>query len=259
MRFANRNVIVTGASKGIGRAIARGLIAEGANLAVIARTKAALEELVEEAKSKGCRAVAIPADVGDRDQVKQAVDRACRELKVIHGLVNSAGVLDNEGIANHSEEVWHRTFAVNLNSYFYTTRAVIGGMFERRHGHIVNIISTSGKTAIGPNRAAYVTSKHALMGFTREVAVEAAPYNVTVNAICPGFVLTEMVEDSMRKFAKDFGKTVEETRKIFIDKMPTKRFIAPEEVVPLALFLLSDDVGAVMGQTISVDGAFAPL
>jgi 3-hydroxybutyrate dehydrogenase len=259
MRFTDKNVIVTGSSKGIGRAIARGLIAEGANLALIARTKSALEELVEEAKSKGCRAVAIPADVSDRDQIKQAVERARKELKVIHGLVNSAGVLDNEGIANHSEEVWNRTFAVNVNSYFYTTRAVIGEMFERRHGHIVNIISTSGKMAIGPNRAAYVASKHALMGFTREVAVEAAPHNVTVNAICPGFVLTEMVEDSMRKFAKDFGKTVEETRQFFLDKMPTKRFIAPEEVVPIALFLLSDDVGAIMGQAISVDGGFAPL
>jgi 3-hydroxybutyrate dehydrogenase len=113
--------------------------------------------------------------------------------------------------------------------------------------------------SIGPNRAAYVASKHALLGFTREVAIEAAPHNVTVNAICPGFVLTDMVEDSMRLFARDFGKTKEETRKIFLDKMPTKRFITPEEVVPLALFLLSDDVGAIMGQTINVDGAFCPL
>ena len=259
MRFASKNVIVTGASKGIGRAIAKGLIAEGANLALIARTKGALEELAEEARSKGCRAVAIPADVADKDQIKQAVDRARKELDPIHGLVNSAGTLDNEGIANHSEDVWHRTFAINVHSYFYTTRAVIADMIKRREGHILNIISTSGKIAIGPNRAAYVASKHALMGFTREVAVEAAPHNVTVNAICPGFVLTDMVEDSMRKFARDFGKSVEETRQIFIDKMPTKRFIAPEEVVPLALFLLSDDVGAIMGHTISVDGAFAPL
>lgn len=259
MRFADKNVILTGASKGIGRAIAKGLIAEGANVALIARTKSALEELVEEAKSKGTRAYAIPADVSDANQIKQAVERARQELKVIHGLVNSAGILDNEGIANHSEEVWNRTFAINVFSYFYTTRAVIGEMFQRRHGHILNIASTSGKMAIGPNRAAYVASKHALMGFTREVAIEAAPHNVTVNAICPGFVITDMVEGSMRLFARDFGKSVEETRKIFVDKMPTKRFITPEEVVPLALFLLSDDVGAIMGQTINVDGAFCPL
>lgn len=259
MRFTNKNVIVTGASKGIGRAIAKGLIAEQANVALIARTKSALDELVEEAKRNNCRGIAIPADVSDREQIKQAVERAIREFKVIDGLCNSAGVLDNEGIANHSEKVWDWHFNVNVHSYFFTTRAVIAGMFERGHGHILNIISTSGKMAIGPNRAAYVASKHALMGFTREVAVEAAPHNVTVNAICPGFVLTDMVEDSMRKFAKDFGKSVEETRKIFLDKMPTKRFIAPEEVVPIALFLLSDDVGAIMGQAISVDGAFAPL
>jgi len=192
MRFADKNVILTGASKGIGRAIAKGVIAEGGNVALIARTKSALEELVEEAKSKGCRAYAIPADVSDANQIKQAVDRARQELKVVHGLVNSAGILDNEGIANHSEEVWNRTFAINVFSYFYTTRAVIGEMFERRYGHILNIASTSGKMAIGPNRAAYVASKHALMGFTREVAIEAAPHNVTVNAVCPGFVLTDM-------------------------------------------------------------------
>lgn len=259
MRFANKNLILTGASKGIGRAIAKGVIAEGGNVVLIARTKSALEELVEEAKSKGSRAVAIPTDVSDANQIKQAMERARKELKVVHGLLNSTGILDNEGIANHSEEVWNRTFAINVFSYFYTTRAVIGEMFERRYGHILNIISTSGKMAIGPNRAAYVASKHALMGFTREVALEAAPYNVTVNGICPGFVLTDMVEDSMRLFARDFGKTIEETRKFFVDKMPTKRFIAPEEVVPLALFLLSDDAGAIMGQTINVDGAFCPL
>ncbi len=259
MRFTGKNVIVTGASKGIGRAIARGLIGEQANVALIARTKSALDELVEEAKRKNCRAIALPCDVADREQLKQTVDRAINEFKVIDGLCNSAGVLDNEGIANHSEKVWDWHFNVNVNSYFFTTRAVTARMFEQGRGHILNIISTSGKQAIGPNRAAYVASKHALMGFTREVAVEAAPRGVTVNGICPGFVLTEMVEDSMRKFAKDFGKSVEETRKIFLEKMPTKRFIAPEEVVPLALFLLSDDCGAIMGQTISVDGAFAPL
>jgi NAD(P)-dependent dehydrogenase (short-subunit alcohol dehydrogenase family) len=259
MRFSGTNVIVTGASRGIGHAIAAGLIAEGANVALMARTKGPLDELVAEARGRGLRALAIPTDVSNREQVGAAIEAVRREFKVIHGLVNSAGTLDNEGIADHSFAVWDSAFAVNVHSYFCTTRAVIGDMFARREGHIVNIISTSGKVAIGPNRAAYVATKHALMGFTREVAVEAAPYNVYVNGICPGFVLTDMVEDSMRKFARDFGKSVEETRQMYVDKIPLKRFIDPKEVVPIALFLLSKDASGIVGQTISVDGGYAPL
>ncbi len=129
-------------------------------------------------------------------------------------LINSAGVLDNEPIVGHNDEVWEYHYSVNVNSYFYTIREIIGEMFDRGKGRVINIASTSSKVPIGPNRAAYVSSKHAVLGLTKEVAFEAAPHGVTVNAICPGFVLTDMVEDSMRKFARDSGKTPEETRAI---------------------------------------------
>lgn len=259
MTIVGENAIVTGASRGIGREIVKALVADGLNVAAAARTESALKELAEEMRDAPGRVVPVPTDVSDAEQVRALVAKARDELGEIHILVNSAGVLDNEGIAGHSDETWHWHFNVNVDSYFFTIREVIGEMMERRSGRIVNIASTSGKVAIGPNRAAYVASKHAVMGLNREVAVEAAPHGVTVNAICPGFVLTEMVEDSMRKFARDFGKTPEETRDQFIAKIPLGRFIAPDEVVPLLRLLISDGAASITGQAISVDGGFAPL
>lgn len=259
MKILGDNAIVTGASRGIGREIVKGLVADGLNVVAAARTESALKELTEETGDLPGRVIPAPTDVSSPDEVKAMVAMAKQELGDIHILVNSAGVLDNEGIAGHSDATWNHHFSVNVNSYFYTIREVIGEMMERRSGRIVNIASTSGKVAIGPNRAAYVASKHAVMGLNREVAVEAAPFEVTVNAICPGFVLTQMVEDSMEKFARDFGKTPEETRAEFMAKIPLGRFIEPDEVVPLLRLLISEGAGSITGQAISVDGGFAPL
>ena len=258
-QMEGKKVFLTGASKGMGREMARGLAKEGATLALVARTESALNELAEELNGLGGTGIAIRADVSDRQQVKDAVAKARDVMGQIDVLINSAGVLDNEPIANHSDEAWEYHYSVNVNSYFFTIREIIGEMFERKNGRVINIASTSSKVPIGPNRAAYVSSKHAVLGLTKEVAFEAAPHGVTVNAICPGFVLTDMVEDSMRKFARDSGKTPEETRAFWISKIPMGRFIDPEEVVPLVVFLCSDGAGAITMQAINVDGGFSPI
>lgn len=259
MSLQGKNAIVTGASRGIGKAIAIALLREGANVALAARNETALRDVAGSAKGQPGTALVTPADLTDPDQVRSLVETSRREFGQVHFLINSAGIIDNAPIAGHAEDVWRRSFAVNIDSYFYTTREVIGEMMERHYGRIVNIASNAAKLPRGPNRAAYVASKAAVIGFTREVAMEAANYGVTVNAICPGFVMTEMLEESVRKFAQDLKKTEEEVRQDMIQRIPMRRFLAPEEVAALALFLLSDAAAAITAQAISIDGGAAPV
>lgn len=243
-QMTGKNVFLTGASKGMGREMARGLAKEGATIALVARTESALKELAEEMQGLGGRGVVIPADVSDKDQVKEAVRRAREELGEIHVLINSAGVLDNEGIAGHNDEAWEYHYGVNVNSYFYTIREIIGEMFDRGAGRVINIASTSSKVPIGPNRAAYVSSKHAVLGLTKEVAFEAAPHGVTVNAICPGFVLTDMGADSR----------TDEMVASWRSMSPLGRLAEPSDVAAMALFLASTDGDYCTGQAMNVAG-----
>ena len=254
-----KNVFLTGASKGIGREIARGLAKEGASIAFVARTESALREVAEEVSGLGGRGVAIPADVSDRDAGQGGGPPRTGELGDIHVLVNSAGVLDNEPIAGHSDDAWEHHYGVNVNSYFYTIREIIGEMFERGEwaGDQHRLHFEQGTHRSEPSSVRVLQA--CCFGLTKEVAFEAAPHGVTVNAICPGFVLTDMVEDSMRKFARDAGKTPEETRAFWVAKIPLGRFIDPQEVVPLLLFLVSDGAGAITMQAINVDGGFSPI
>lgn len=254
MQLAGKNVLLTGASRGMGRAFALGCAREGADLALVARNKQLLEQVAQEVRALGRRAVVAPADVADPKQVKEAVRKTREAFGRIDILLNNAGVLENEPIAGHSDEVWNRVMGINLFAPFYFVREVIGEMMERRSGRILILSSTSGKIAIGPNRAAYVASKHGVIGLTRELALEAAPYGINVNCICPGAVLTDMLRESFRKMSRDLKKTEAEVEQIWRDRMPQKRVIDPEELVPMAILLISDAGSAITGQAINVNG-----
>jgi NAD(P)-dependent dehydrogenase (short-subunit alcohol dehydrogenase family) len=254
MRLENKVVLLTGASRGMGRAIALGCAREGADLALVARNQTLLEQVAGEIRALGRKAAVFPGDVSDPGRVKEIVEEVRAEFGRIDILVNNAGVLDNEPIAGHRDEVWNRVMGINLFAPFYFVREVIGEMMERRSGRILIMASTSAKIPIGPNRAAYVASKHGVLGLIREVALEAAPFNVTVNGICPGAVLTDMVRDSIRLMARDLGKSEEEMERVWRDRNPQKRLLEPEEVVPQALLLISDEAAGITGQTVNING-----
>lgn len=254
MRLKDKVTLLTGASRGMGRSLALGCAREGADLALVARNEKLLEEVADEVRALGSKAIVLPADVSDPDRVREVVAESRREFGRIDILLNNAGVLDNEPITNHSDEVWHRIMGINLFAPFYFIREVIGEMIERESGRILVMASTSSKISIGPNRAAYVASKHGVLGLIREVAQEAAPYGVTVNGICPGAVLTDMVRDSIRMMARDLKRPEAEVEEEWKNRNPQKRLLDPEEVVPQALLLISDEAAGITGQTINVNG-----
>jgi 3-oxoacyl-[acyl-carrier protein] reductase len=254
MLLQGKTVLLTGASRGMGKAFALGCAREGADLALVARNQELLEQVAREVKALGRRALVLPCDVANPQQVKDVVRKARDGLGRIDVLLNNAGVLENEPIVGHKDEVWNRVMGINLFAPFYFVREVIGEMMERRSGKILILSSTSGKIAIGPNRAAYVASKHGVIGLVREVALEAAPYNINVNCICPGAVMTDMLRESYQKMARDLKKTEAEVEEIWKNRMPQKRVIVPEELVPMALLLISDAGSAITGQSINVNG-----
>jgi len=254
MRLEDKVVLLTGASRGMGRALALGCAREGADLALVARNEQLLDEVAQEVGAMGRKVVVVPADVSDPDQIGNAVAATRKEFGRIDVLLNNAGVLDNEPIVNHSNEAWNRIMGINLFAPFFFIREVIGEMFERRSGRILVMASTSSKIAIGPNRAAYVASKHGVLGLVREVALEAAPFGVTVNAICPGAVLTDMVRDSIRMMARDTNRPEDEVEAEWKGRNPQKRLLEPEEVVPQALLLISDESAGITGQAVNVNG-----
>jgi NAD(P)-dependent dehydrogenase (short-subunit alcohol dehydrogenase family) len=254
MRLQDKVTLLTGASRGMGRALALGCAREGSNLALVATNKDLLEEVAAEVRQEGSRAIVLQGDVSDPNRVREIVAATREEFGRIDVLLNNAGVLDNEPIALHDDDVWNRIMGINLFAPFYFIREVIGEMMERRSGRILVMGSTSSKIAIGPNRAAYVASKHGVIGLIREVALEAAPFGVTVNAICPGAVLTDMVRNSIRMMARDLKKSEEEVEQEWKGRNPQKRLLDADEVVPQALLLISDDAPGITGQAINVNG-----
>jgi NAD(P)-dependent dehydrogenase (short-subunit alcohol dehydrogenase family) len=246
---------VTGASRGIGRAIALALAAAGADVAVSARTTADLEALAEEIRGMGRRAVAIQCDVTDPVQVNANLAGGVLGggLGGIDILVNNAGASGSAKFLGHPDELWHRMLAMNLTSAYYVAKAFAPAMVEQRSGRIIVIASVAARIG-GRYIAAYTAAKHGVLGLTRALAVELGPYNISVNAICPGYVDSPMTDANVANMVKLTGRGEEQVRQALAATNPQSRLIAPEEVARIAVFLADDASQGINGQAITLDG-----
>lgn len=248
-----RRALVTGASRGIGAAIARTLAAAGAEVLVSARSAPLLQDLVEEIRSDGGQAIAFGCDVADIDQVQALAAHATQLLGGIDILVNNAGIATSATVARTTLEEWNRVMSVNATGVFLCTQAFLPGMVERRWGRVINIASVAGKVGAA-YISAYSASKHAVIGFTRAVAVEVARTGVTVNAICPGYVATAMAEKAMATITGKTGRSAEEAEQMLAAMSPQQRIFRPEEVAFQVSWLCDELAAGINGQSIVLDG-----
>lgn len=244
-------VFVTGAGRGVGRAIAQRFALDGYAVALAGRTAAALYDTRDAITAAHGDAVALTCDVSRRSDVQRAIQDTEAHVGPIDVLVNNAGVSDSAPFTAMDDELWERTIAINLTGTYNCMRAVAPGMFERRRGRIINIASSAAKIGYAYT-AAYVASKHGVLGLTRAVAIEAAARNVTVNAICPGWIDSDMTERSIARIVEKTGRTAEEARQRVAAMNPQRRLIHPDEVAAVAAFLASPDGATTNGQAIDV-------
>jgi NAD(P)-dependent dehydrogenase (short-subunit alcohol dehydrogenase family) len=251
--LTGRIALVTGGGRGIGRAVALSLASAGADVAVSARTSGQLEETVAAIRAMGHRGEAIVCDVAERPQVDAMVARVRQALGDPGILVNNAGIASSAKLTDTTDEMWDRMLRVNASGAFYCTRAVLPLMLQAKWGRIVNMASVAARVG-APYIAAYTASKHALLGLTRAVAAEVATRGITVNAVCPGYVDTEMTDASAANISKRTGRTEQDARKILEGFSPQGRLMTAAEVAALTLFLCSTAAAGINGQGLVVDG-----
>ena len=254
MKLANKVALISGGGRGIGRAIAFAFAREGARIALLARTAEQIERTAADI-TNDCRVETMhhECDVSVKQSVEHAFLTARERFGQIDILVNNAGVAESAPLVRTSDEMWERHISINLNGTFYCTRAALPGMIDRGWGRIINIASIAGKTG-APYIAAYTASKHGVVGLTRSVAMEVASRGITVNAICPGYVETDMATNAIENIMAKTAKTTEEARDVLNRMSPQNRLITPEEVAALALLLASEEGRGINGQAINIDG-----
>lgn len=243
--------LVTGGGRGIGRAIARALAGPDTFVAVAGRTRSRLESAAIDLESLGGRALPIEMDVTSETAVAAGLHAVAGAAGHVDVLVNNAGVGGGEPVAGSDIARWRRTIDTNLTGVYLVTRDTVPLM--RAGGRIVNLSSVLGRFGV-PGYTAYCASKHGVIGFTRALALELAPQQITVNALCPGWVDTEMAEVGMKQGAAATGQTFEEFRDGALGAVPIQRIIQPEEVAELVRFLASPAASAITGQTYNICG-----
>lgn len=250
--------LVTGGSRGIGKAIALELAGRGAGVAICARNRAQLKTVETEIVATGAKCLAATCDVKDERAVKDLIESVARELGTIDILVNNAGLYRTEPLHTHSVEVWQEVLETNLTGAMLFCRAALSGMIDRGWGRIINISSISGR--VGEIwGSAYSASKFGMIGLTQSLALEVARHGITVNAVCPGWVATEMATEQFNDpdWCNLTGTTPAEAMANACFSVPQNRLIEPEEVAALVGFLASDGARGITGQSINICGGLS--
>jgi len=247
--FVGRTALVTGASRGLGREIARRLAERGVSVGVNYATHSAeAESLVNEIRASGGRALAVQADVGEPSQVQFMIERVAAELGPVSLLVNNAGVVFRGTLENLDPEDMQRLWRTNVDGVVHTTRAVVPGMKARRYGRIVNVSSIAAHGTAMPGTTFYAAAKAAVSTLTRRFALELGREGITVNAVAPGFILTDMVRQGFSE--QEFQVVVQR----FCELSMVGRVGEPADVANAVAFLLARDSGFITGQILTVDG-----
>jgi 3-hydroxybutyrate dehydrogenase len=243
--LAGKLALVTGGGRGIGAACARALAAAGARVVVCGRTQADLEAVAAEIGG-----TAVTCDIADRAATDAMLAALPGRIDV---LVNNAGIAESASLERTSDELWDRILELDATAPFRIVRGLVPEMVKAGWGRVVNIASNAGVSGYGYS-SAYCAAKHAMVGFTRALAVDLARTGVTINAVCPGWVHTKMSDDAIARIAAKTGRSIDEARASLEGMSPQKRMIQPDEVAHAALMLCADGARGIHGQTIVIDG-----
>ena len=253
-----KSVVVTGSTSGIGLAIARKFAAAGTKVMLNGFGDAHQIETMryEMAEEFGVDVAYAPADMTKPAEIAEMIDLATAQHGAVDILVNNAGIQFTSSVQDFPPEKWDQIIAINLSSVFHGTRLALPQMLERNWGRIINIASAHGLVA-SAQKAAYVAAKHGVVGLTKVVGLETARTGVTCNAICPGWVLTPLVQQQIEARAEKNGTTIaDESEKLLTEKQPSAAFVTVEQVGDLALFLSSESAGQIRGTALSMDGGW---
>jgi len=242
--LAGKLAVVTGGGRGIGAAIARTLAAAGARVVVCGRTRADLDAVAREIGG-----VALRLDLTDRTQT----DEVIASVGHVDVLVNNAGMAESAALDRTSDVIWDRIMELDVTAPFRVTRALVPSMIRSKWGRVINIASNAGVSGYGYSTA-YCAAKHAMVGMTRALAIDLARTGVTINALCPGWVETQMADEAVTRIAAKTGRSEDEARTQLAAMSPQRRMITPDEVAYAALMLCGEGARGIHGQTIVIDG-----
>lgn len=251
----NRTILVTGSTSGIGLSVTQKFYDQGFNVVIVGKVK---NNIIKKLKNEfdSDRSIFFNLDLTNVNNVKKVISSSVKKFKKIDVLVNCAGMQFVSPIDKYPEDVWRKLLDINLNTAFYMTKYILPVMRKNKWGRIINIASTHGLIA-SINKSAYTASKHGLVGLTKVTALETAKDNITCNSVCPGFVLTDLIQDQIDVLAKKFKLSNEKAQiKLLQDKQPSLKFVKKDDIADLILFLCSDSAEQITGANIPIDGGW---